>query len=409
MRSNDNPELDIPRGPAAQGPLIVLAPDKFKGSLTATEVAGSLARGLKRAVPTARIVEHPIADGGEGTVDVVLRHGFRPVSRAVRGPCGETIVATYALRADTAVIEMAAAAGLGVLPGGSPGDQTARTASTYGVGELIIDAMDHGARHIVLAVGGSATTDGGAGMIAALGATMWTAGGLIVPDGGQALLSLTRLDMASLDGRLAGTSILVACDVDNPLTGPDGAARVYAPQKGASPSTVELLDRALGHWADMVKHTTGHDPRSLPGAGAAGGLGFAAAALLNAEVRPGIEFLLGLSDFPRTIDGADLVIVGEGSLDEQSLRGKGPVGVAAMAARAGVPAVAVAGRCTVDVRQLRAHGITAVYPLTEVEPDQQRSMRHAASLLEHLGELIAHDWLSGQAHHQSSTEGVTPP
>jgi glycerate kinase len=358
-------------------PLVVLAPDKFKGSLTAPEAVAALARGLRRAVPRVRLVEHPIADGGEGTVDMVLPHGFREVVCEVRGPLGEPVTARYALRDEVAVVEMAAAAGLGLLPHG-PDDDTARAASTYGVGQLLRDALDRGARRIVLGIGGSATSDGGRGMAEALGVRL--------EDGG-------RLDLSGLDPRLAEASVVVACDVDNPLTGPSGAAAVYGPQKGAGPETVALLDRALGHWADLVAAATGRDLRELPGAGAAGGLGFGAAALLGAEVRSGIDLLLELSGFAEVAAGADLVVVGEGSLDEQSLHGKGPVGVAALAARAGTRVVAVAGRCTVDPERLRAHGVDAVYPLSDLEPDPARSMARGAELLETTADRIAADWL----------------
>jgi glycerate kinase len=360
----------------ADDPLVVLAPDKFKGSLTAPEAVAALARGLRRAVPAVRLVEHPIADGGEGTVDMVLAHGFRAVSFAVTGPTGEPVTARYALREQTAVIEMAAAAGLGLLRQ-RPDDHTARTATTYGVGQLLRDALDRGARRIVLGIGGSATTDGGRGMAEALGVR----------------LAGDRLDLSGLDPRLAETSVVVAGDVDNPLIGPSGAAAVYGPQKGAGPATVALLDSALGQWADLVAAATGRDLRELPGAGAAGGLGFGAAALLGAELRSGIDLLLELSGFAEAAAGADLVVVGEGSLDEQSLRGKGPVGVAAVAARAGTPVVAVAGRCTVDADRLRAHGVDAVYPLTDLEPDAARSMARAAELLETTAERIAADRL----------------
>jgi glycerate 2-kinase len=375
------------------GPRVVLAPDKFKGSLTASEAAAALARGVRRRVPAAHVVEHPIADGGEGTVEVVLRHGFEPISREVRGPLGQPVRATYALREDTAVIEMAAAAGLSLIPGGVPDDRSARTASTYGVGELISDALDRGACRIILGVGGSATTDGGAGMVAALGARLWTTEGPVRGQGGDSLLAVHRIDLDGLDRRLSRTSVLVACDVDNPLVGPHGAAAVYGPQKGATAETAQLLDRALTRWADAVAATTARDVRALPGAGAAGGLGFGAVALLGAETRSGIDFLLELSGFPHAVEGADLVVVGEGSLDEQSLRGKGPVGVAEVAAGVGARVVAVAGRCTVDLQRLREHGVQAVYRLTDLEPDAARSMRAAADLLETTAERIAADWL----------------
>jgi glycerate kinase len=377
----------------SQAPLVVVAPDKFKGSLSAAGVAAALARGLRRRLPAVRVVEHPVADGGEGTVEMVLRHGFRPITCEVHGPTGEPVRADYALRGDVAVLEMAAAAGLALLPGGVPDDRTARTASTYGVGELIRDALDRGARRIVLGVGGSATTDGGAGMAAALGARLSGTSGPALPDGGASLLAAVRLDLDGLDVRLAEATVVVACDVDNPLTGPQGAAAVYGPQKGAGEATVDLLDRALAHWADLVAAATAQDLRALPGAGAAGGLGFGAAALLGAEVRSGIEYLLELSGFAGSVAGADLVIVGEGSLDEQSLRGKGPIGVATVAARAGARVVAVAGRASAPEAGLRVRGVEAVYTLADLEPDVRRSMRHAAELLETTAERIAVDWL----------------
>jgi glycerate kinase len=386
----------------------VVAPDKFKGSLNASCAAGALARGLRRGMPGVRVVEHPIADGGEGTVEMVLRHGFSAVTREVRGPTGEPVSATYAVRGDTAVVEMAAAVGLDRLPGGVPDDGTARTASTYGVGELIGDALDRGARRIVLGVGGSATSDGGAGMAAALGARLWTGSGPLSPEGGATLLDAARLDLDRLDGRLAEATVVVACDVDNPLTGPAGAAAVYGPQKGASAATVELLDRALGRWADVVAAATGRDLRDRPGVGAAGGLAFGAAAVLGAEIRSGIDYLLGLSDFPGTVARADLVVVGEGSLDEQSLRGKGPVGVAAVAARAGARVIAVAGRSSVDAERLRELGIDAVHTLADLEPDQRRSMARAAELLETIGERIAADWLLDEQRRDRPREGSRP-
>jgi glycerate kinase len=378
---------------AGRAPLVVVAPDKFKGSLSADGVAGALARGLRRAMPDVRVVEHPIADGGEGTVEMVLRHGFRPIACDVHGPTGEPVRARYALRGEVAVLEMAAAAGLALLPDGAPDDRTARTASTFGVGELIRDALDRGARRIVLGIGGSATTDGGAGMAAALGARLSGASGPLLPEGGASLLSAGGLELDGMDARLAETTVVVACDVDNPLTGPHGAAAVYGPQKGAGEATVQLLDRALAHWADLVAAATSRDLRALPGAGAAGGLGFGAAALLDAEIRSGIEYLLDLTGFAGTVAGADLVIVGEGSLDEQSLRGKGPIGVAAVAARAGAQVVAVAGRSSIDAERLRDVGIAAVHTLGELEPDQRRSMACAAELLETIAGSIAAEWL----------------
>jgi glycerate kinase len=400
------PAEELVRGvvPPGEGPLVLVAPDKFKGSLSGAEVAAALAAGLRRAGRSTRVIELPVADGGDGTVAMVLAHGFRPVSREVHGPTGESVVATYAVREDTAVIEMAAAAGLALLPGDGPDETTARTASTYGVGQLVADALDRGARRIVLGMGGSATTDGGAGMAVALGARLEGPDGQVRPNGGSSLLSIERIDLDGLDHRLAGATVLVACDVDNTLTGPAGAAHTYGPQKGADAPTVELLDRALTRWADVVAAATSRDLRDLPGAGAAGGLGFGAAAVLGAQVVSGIDFLLDLSGFDELAGRADLVIVGEGSLDEQSLRGKGPIGVAARAARAGTAAVAVVGRSTVAESQVHDLGIRRIYPLSDLEPDAHRSMRRAAELLETIAGRIAADWLADEPHRGRPTD-----
>ncbi|WP_029432136.1 glycerate kinase [Blastococcus sp. URHD0036] len=373
------------------GARVVVAPDSFKGSLSAAEAAAALARGLRRGAPGAEVVEHPVADGGEGTVDLVLRQGFAPVAARVAGPLGAPVEARFAVRGDTAVVEMAAAAGLGLLPG-PPDDATARAASTAGVGELLAAALGTGVRRVVLGIGGSATTDGGSGAVAALGAQLLTARGEPLAPGGAALLDLAVLDLAGLDPRPADVELLVACDVDNPLTGPAGAAAVYGPQKGASPGTVALLDRALSRWADVVAATTGRDVRDLAGAGAAGGLGFAAAALLGARIVPGVAFLLELTGVAGAVRGADLVVVGEGRLDAQSLRGKGPVGVAALARAAGAQVVAVAGRC--DLADPADAGFAGVHQLRDLEPDPVRSMQRAAELLEVVGERIAAERLS---------------
>jgi glycerate kinase len=377
---------------AAPRPRVVVAPDSFTGSVTAAEAAAALARGLRRGAPAAEVVEHPVADGGEGTVDLVLRHGFAPVAVHVAGPLETPVEARFAVRGGTAVVEMAAAVGLGLLPG-PPDDATARIASTAGVGELLAAALDGGARLLVLGVGGSATSDGGAGAVAALGARLLDAAGGPVGPGGAALLDLARLDLSGLDPRLWDVELLVACDVDNPLIGPSGAAAVYGPQKGATAGTVALLDRALTRWADVAAAGTGRDLRDLPGAGAAGGLGFGAAALLGARIVPGIAFLLELTGFPAAVRGADLVVVGEGRLDAQSLRGKGPLGVAATARATGAEVVAVAGRCDLTAREASGAGFAAVYELRDLEPDPARSMRRAAELLAAIGERIAADRL----------------
>ena len=369
----------------------MIAPDKFKGSLTAAEVAARVAAGLKRGGFAGEAVRVPVADGGDGTVDAAVAAGYQRVEEQVTGPVGDPVLASFAIRGETAVVEAAAANGLALLP---PGGLAPLTATTRGVGELILGAVGMGARRIVLGVGGSATTDGGAGLLQALGARLTDASGHELPPGGAALGRLAKLDLTTLRD-LEGIEFVLASDVDNPLLGPSGAAAVYGPQKGASPADVPLLDAALTRWADVAEGVRGQRCRDAPGAGAAGGLGFAALAFLGARMRPGIEYLLDLVSFGKRLHGARLVITGEGSLDGQTLRGKTPAGVARAVAERdpSIPVVAVAGRCTLTMDELRAAGIAAAYPLTEIEPDMARCFTHAGPLVERLGERIAADWL----------------
>lgn len=373
---------------------VVIAPDKFKGSATAGRVASALARGLHHVAPQRSVVEFPIADGGEGTVDMMVAQGFAAVTCQVAGPMQHKVNATYALREGTAVIEMAAAAGLGLLGLGGPNSTTARTASTLGVGALIADALDQGADRIVLGVGGSATTDGGAGLLVGLGAQLLDAHGDPLYPCGYDLSAVHDLDTGGLDSRLRDVDLIVACDVDNPLLGPFGAAAVYGPQKGADRLTVVELEEALAQWAGVVAHRVGHDLRNEPGVGAAGGAAFGLAAVLGARLSSGIELLLDLGGFGEIVKGASLVLVGEGSLDAQSLRGKGPIGVARAAQRQGIPVVAVAGRASVTPDELNAVGVDAVYTLAALEADELQCMINAEALIEQIGSSIARDYLT---------------
>lgn len=366
---------------------VLLAPDKFKGSASAKQVAEALARGISRARPVTQVDQHPIADGGEGTVELLLRHGFRPVSAQVRGPLGEEVTATYAVRNEQAVIEAAAAYGLALVPGG-PTSFTSRACTSYGVGELIAHARRAGARTIMVAVGGSSGTDGGAGALQALGALVLDRDGHHLPGGGESLSRVAVVDLAPVRELLADTDVVVACDVDNPLLGLTGSAAVYAVQKGASPADVAILQEALACWSRAVATQTGQSLHDLPGAGAAGGLAFGLAAI-GARMVSGVEAMLELTGFAARLAAADLVVVAEGSLDEQSLHGKGPIGVARAAARVGVPAIAVAGRCSLTAAQQHAAGLDAVYTLAALEPDTTSSMRNAELLLEHVGAILA--------------------
>lgn len=436
---------------------MVVASDSFKGSLTSLQVGDAVRLGLLDVAPHAEVVVVPIADGGEGTVAAAVAAGWRAVPVAVHGPTGLSVTATVAVRggredlapipvaeqgliprigtaapqrstADTrhrtpdppplqpeatptvALVEMADVCGLGRLPDAVPAPLTA---SSRGLGEAIRAALDLGAAEVIVGVGGSASTDGGAGMLAALGARLLDAGGVDLPDGGAALARLAHLDLSGLDPRLAHTYIALAADVDSPLLGPTGAAAVFAPQKGATPAEVDLLEAALTHWADVVEShpdvpistnrslqgQEGGVPRvtdwsmggRMAGAGAAGGIGFALMAVLGAHRRSGIDVVLDLVGLDAALSRADLVITGEGSLDAQTLTGKAVRGVATRATAHGIPVVAVCGRRILDDAGLTALGLRAAYPLTELEPDVRRSMEAAAALLRRTGQRIAHE------------------
>ncbi|HEY2792743.1 MAG TPA: glycerate kinase [Micromonosporaceae bacterium] len=358
---------------------VLNAPDKFKGSLTATEVAEAVARGIRRVAPSIEVRISPVADGGEGTLDAALAVGFRRVEVRVSGPTGAPVVAAIAVRGPAAVVELAAASGLALLPGGRPAPLAA---SSRGTGELIRAALDAGCTDIVLGVGGSASTDGGAGMLEALGVRLL---GAQPSPGGAALTGLERIDRTGLDRRLAGIRLTLASDVANPLLGPEGAARIYGPQKGASAADVEALERGLSRWAAVVAP----EDAERPGAGAAGGVGFAALSVLGARFRSGADVVLDLIGFDEHLAGARLVVTGEGALDEQTAYGKAPAVVARRANAAGVPVVAVCGRSTLAPE---AAGFRRVYALSDLEPDPQRSMAHAAGLVEQVGSRIAADW-----------------
>ena len=367
---------------------IVIAPDKFKGSLAAAEVAAAIAAGLRAEWPDAELVTVPAADGGDGTVDAAVAAGLERVLVTADGPTGEPVHASYARRGEAAVIELANACGLLRLPGGH---RAPLTASSFGCGQVLAAALAAGARRIILGVGGSASTDGGAGLLQALGARVLDVRGRPLARGGAALRDVAALDLAGLDPALRDSSVILATDVVNPLTGPDGAAEVYGPQKGASPAQVTELASGLRRWAAVVAAATGTDWSQAPGAGAAGGVGFAALAVLGAQRRLGIDVMLDLLDFDVALDGAALVITGEGSLDTQTLAGKAPVGVARAAARRGIPVVAVAGRSTLTAAELTAAGISAVYTLTDLEPDPARSSAQASRLLRQVGQALARD------------------
>ncbi|MCY1399458.1 Glycerate 2-kinase [compost metagenome] len=376
---------------------IVIAPDSFKESLSAPEAATAIANGWRRAMPAAEIVLRPLADGGEGTVDAVLaaRPGERRECR-VRGPLvGHPVTAHWGLLDDgTAVIEMAAASGLHWV---SERKRDATRTTSYGTGELIRAALEAGARKIILGLGGSATNDAGMGMLQALGVRFLDVAGNELGDGGAVLADLAEIDLSGMEPRLLPVEIEVAADVDNPLCGPRGASAVFGPQKGASAAQVEQLDAALQRFAKVAAATLGEDHSQFPGVGAAGGLGFAARAFLKARFRPGIELVAELSGLAEALQGADLVITGEGRLDAQSLHGKTPVGVARMATAAGVPVIALAGSLGEGYAQLRDAGIAAAFSLAPGPLSIAQAFARAAQELEARAEELARFWLIAQA------------
>ncbi|WP_248749730.1 glycerate kinase [Pseudomonas sp. MWU15-20650] len=371
---------------------IIIAPDSFKDSLSAEGVAQAIAEGLAQVWPQAQLIQCPMADGGEGTVDSVLAACNGELRRqTVRGPLGGAVQARWGWLADsqTAIIEMAEASGLQLV---APGQRDACSSSTYGTGELIRAALDAGAQRIILAIGGSATNDGGAGAMQALGVQLLDADDQPLPAGGLALARLSRIRLEQLDPRLAHVRFEIAADVNNPLCGPHGASAIFGPQKGASPQQVEHLDAALGHFADHCAKVLPKDVRDEPGSGAAGGLGFAAKAFLAAQFRAGVEVVAELVGLDAAVRGADLVITGEGRFDAQTLRGKTPFGVARIAQRHGVPVIVIAGTLGDGYEQMYAHGVDAAFALPSGPISLEQACREAPRLLRERASGIARVW-----------------
>lgn len=371
---------------------MVVAPDSFKGSLPAREVAESLACGLRRVWPDARIEILPLSDGGDGWVESMVSAAAGSfVDVSVRGPLEDEVEARYGLidagGVATAVIEMATASGLSLI---TEDRRDPRRTTTYGTGELIRDALDSGARRLFVGIGGSATNDGGAGMASALGARFADASGDDLVSGGGALADLDSVDLTGLDDRLADAEVVVAGDVDNPLLGDDGASAVYGPQKGAGSDAVTELDEALSRFADVVENAVGHEFRDHPGAGAAGGLGFGMMAFCGATLQSGVELALDTLGADRVLEGADLVLTAEGLLDSQTLSGKVPVGVARRAKRHGIPVVAIGGAVEAmgesTLRRFREEGIVVICSSVEgagsedlMDPDGTRQRLERAA------------------------------
>jgi glycerate kinase len=338
---------------------ILIAPDKFKESLSALQVADAIEAGLREVFPEADIRKLPVADGGDGTVRALVDAlGGRLVEVEATGPLGAPVRAAYGRCGDLAVIEMAAASGLALL---APEERDPLRATSAGTGELIRHALDAGARRFLLGVGGSATVDGGAGVLQALGARLLDARGVDLAPGGAALARLARIDLHGLDPRIATSRFEVACDVDNPLTGPRGAAAVFGPQKGATPEAVGLLEAALAHYAAVIERGFGEAVADLPGAGAGGGIAAALRVFLRAALRPGIDIVADALGLDAAVRDADLVVTGEGRIDGQTAGGKAPVGVARIAGLYGKPVIAIGGSLAPDAAAVHGAGIAAVF------------------------------------------------
>jgi glycerate kinase len=367
---------------------ICVAPDKFKGSLSAPEVARIIAAGLRRWLPDAQLDIVPVADGGDGTAQtIVAALGGRFVPVTVTGPDGRPVKAAYGLIGEsTAVIELAQASGLALV---GTGRNDPMTATTAGTGELMAAAIDAGARRIILAIGGSATNDAGSGALAALGAGFFDADGKRLEPGGAALARLHRIDTSALEHRLRGVTIEIASDVANPLCGPSGASAVYGPQKGASPAQVRALDAALRNFAAVVRETAGVDVADVPGAGAAGGVGGGFLGLAHATLRPGAHLVLELVDFSKHLEGSVLVVTGEGKLDRQTLSGKAPYAVAQAAKQKGIPTVALAGSVECSPQELDEAGICAALSIVPGPMSLDDAMRNAEKLLANAAEVLA--------------------
>ena len=368
---------------------VVIAPDSYKESLTAMEVATAIESGFKEIMPDAEYIKLPMADGGEGTVQsLVDATGGDIVTVEVTGPLGQPVEGFYGLLGDgsTAVIEMAAASGLHLV---EPDERNPLLTTTYGTGELIKAALDRGVDHIIIGIGGSSTNDGGVGMAQALGAKLVDANGVDLPFGGGALADLVSIDLSGLDSRLATVQLEVACDVDNPLCGPKGASHIFGPQKGATPEMVTELDSNLAHYAEVIRQTNGKEVIDQSGAGAAGGLGAALLGLFDATLRPGISIVMDAVNLAEVVKDADLVITGEGRIDSQTIHGKTPIGVARTAKLYNLPVIGIAGSTAQDCRVVHDHGLDAVYSVVLGATDLPTALKEAAFNVEMTSRNIA--------------------
>jgi glycerate 2-kinase len=381
-------------------PRLLICPDSFKESLSAAEVANALSVGFARALPQAEIVRLPMADGGEGTDEaMVAATGGRLVPVQAHDPLMRPHEAFLGLLGHvgdsppTAVVSLAAASGLALL---AENERNPLLTTTFGTGQLVRKALDLGCRRIIVGLGGSATNDGGAGLLQALGASLTDASGREIPPGGGNLHRLARIDLSGLDQRLANTEVLVACDVTNPLVGPLGASAVYGPQKGATPRMVAELDANLGHFAQIIGQDLGKHIAQWPGVGAAGGTGGGLVAVLNAKLRPGFELVAEAVGLPGYLAGADLVVTGEGRIDGQTQFGKVPYGVAQLAKPLGKPVIAFVGAVGAGIEELHGYGLTSIFSIADRPMLLDEALVRAPELLAHaaaqVGRLLAVQW-----------------
>lgn len=376
---------------------VVIAPDKFRGSLSASEAAAAMARGVLLADPSAEVEPIPMADGGEGTIDaLVAATGGEYREVEVTGPLGTPVHARYGWLGDgqTAVIEMARASGLALVP---ERDRDPSKTTTRGTGELLLHAVEGGARRLILGIGGSATNDGGAGLARAIGYRLLDRLGQEIGPGGGPLENLDRIVPDEVDPRLKGFAVEVACDVDNPLCGPRGASAVYGPQKGASPAMIERLDRNLGHLADLIQRDLGKEVRNLPGAGAAGGLGAGLVAFASGRLVPGIDLVIRTVGLADRLEAADLCLTGEGSIDASSAFGKTAVGVARLARGLGCPTIAMGGRLGPGADDVIAEGVSALFSICQGPATLEEAIAHASEWLERASRQAVAAFLAGRS------------
>ena len=374
---------------------ILVAPQAFKGSISAVDVAAAMREGVLRVLPGAQVSAVAVADGGDGTLETLVEGSGGEIHRIeVTGPLGERRAAEWGAMGDgtTAVIEMARTSGLALVP---DAERNPLVTTTFGLGEAILHATNAGFRHFIIGIGGSATNDAGAGMAQALGVRLIDSTGGDIEFGGAALSRLNHIDMSGLDETIRSCKFLVACDVNNPLTGPTGASAIYGPQKGATPEMIESLDAALLHFAEVVKRDLGVEINDVPGAGAAGGLGGGMIAFTNGELRAGVDIVLDTVSIDDHLPGCDLVITGEGSMDHSTIYNKAPVGVAERAKRLGIPVVGISGSLGAGFQDVHEHGIDALASITSGPMTLDEASERAAELISNATEQALRFMMTG--------------